>query len=152
MSARFDNREVAVALAAGLVFGAGLVISSMTDPRLVIGFLDLTGVWNPTLGLVLVGATGTHLLSRPLLKRLAPHAVAAGTPSNRAIDKPLLMGAALFGAGWGIAGYCPGPAFTAVLPALGTTLGFTAAMIGGMAAYQALHGEPSLKEPRDEAC
>jgi len=152
MSARFDNREVAVALVAGLVFGAGLVISSMTDPRVVIGFLDLTGDWNPALGFVLMGATGTHLLSRPLLKRFAPRAVAAGTPTKRPIDRPLLVGAALFGAGWGMAGYCPGPAFTAVLPALGTTLAFTAALVGGMAGYQMLHGEPSLHEPRDETC
>lgn len=131
-----ERKDVAVALVGGLLFGAGLVVSGMTDPTKVINFLDVLNNWDPTLAFVLAGATGTHMVLRPLVKRRFPQQVTAGTPTRRDIDRPLLVGAALFGAGWGLGGYCPGPALTAGLPALGTTALFVLAMLGGMAGHR----------------
>ena len=130
-----EARTLVVALVSGLLFGAGLVISGMTDPTKVLSFLDLLNGWDPTLAFVLAGATGSHMLARPLLRRWFPAQVAAGTPSRVSLDRPLLVGAALFGVGWGLGGYCPGPALTATLPALGSTLVFVAAMVAGMAGF-----------------
>ena len=114
----------------GLVFGLGLVISGMANPAKVLNFLDLAGTWDPSLAFVMVGATLTAFVGYRLVwRRKAP--VLDRTfdiPKNRAIDKPLLVGAALFGIGWGIGGFCPGPAFTA-LPLLAPgTLIFLPAM------------------------
>ena len=135
MKGRNLKRDIGISLVAGLIFGAGLVVSGMTRPDRVIGFLDLLGGWDPTMAFVLAGATGTHMLLRPLTQRLAPEQVKAGTPTRSRLDKELLLGAALFGAGWGLGGYCPGPAVTAALPALGDTLVFGVAMVGGMALH-----------------
>ena len=128
-----------VAIVCGTLFGAGLVISGMTDPTKVIGFLDLLNGWDPTLAFVLAGATGTHMIARPFLIRKVPEKVKAGMESKTVIDRPLLVGAALFGIGWGLGGYCPGPALTAVIPAMGTTLIFVVAMIAGMAIFRRIH-------------
>ena len=114
----------------------------MTDPTKVIGFLDLLNGWDPTLAFVLAGATGTHMIARPFLIRKVPEKVKAGMESKTVIDRPLLAGAALFGIGWGLGGYCPGPALTAVIPAMGTTLIFVVAMIAGMAIFRRLHSTP----------
>ncbi len=135
MKGRNIKRDIGISLLSGLIFGAGLVVSGMTRPDRVIGFLDLLGGWDPTLAFVLAGATGTHMLLRPLIQRLAPDQVKAGTPTRSRLDKELLLGAALFGAGWGLGGYCPGPAVTAALPALGDTLIFGVAMVGGMSLH-----------------
>ena len=128
------NRTAALvaSLVAGLIFGAGLVISGMTQPTKVIGFLDVLGGWDPTLMFVLAGATGTHMLLRPLVQRLAPETVARGTPSATVIDRKLLAGAVLFGGGWGLGGYCPGPAVTAAGPALESAMYFVVPMLVGM--------------------
>lgn len=118
----------------GLVFGFGLVISGMSDPAKVLNFLDVAGSWDPSLAFVMGGATVTTYLGYRLAWRR--HAPALGTsfdiPTNRSIDRPLLTGAALFGMGWGIGGFCPGPAFTA-LPLLAPgTLVFLPAMLAGL--------------------
>jgi uncharacterized membrane protein YedE/YeeE len=101
-----------ISLVAGLIFGIGLALSGMSNPLKVLGFLDLAGDWDPSLLFVLGGAVGVTVIAfRLILRRTAPvleenfH-----LPSTTAIDRPLLIGALLFGIGWGIAGYCPGPA------------------------------------------
>ena len=118
----------------GLVFGLGLVISGMANPAKVLNFLDLAGTWDPSLAFVMGGATLTAFVGYRLVwRRTAP--VLDRTfdiPKNRAIDRPLLTGAALFGIGWGIGGFCPGPAVTA-LPLLAPgTLIFLPAMLAGL--------------------
>ena len=131
------TRTLLVAFMAGLVFGSGLVISGMTQPTKVIAFLDVLGGWDPTLAFVLAGATGTHMVLRPVVKRLAPINVARATPTATAVDRSLLAGAVLFGGGWGLGGYCPGPAITAVGPALDSALFFVVPMLVGMGLHSA---------------
>lgn len=131
-----ESRTVVSALISGVLFGAGLVISGMTDPTKVIGFLDLMNGWDPTLAFVLAGATGSHMLARQILKDKIPDKFESAKESKVTIDKPLLLGAAIFGIGWGLGGYCPGPALTATIPAMGSTLVFTISMIIGMAGYR----------------
>ena len=118
----------------GLVFGLGLVISGMSDPAKVLNFLDIAGSWDPSLAFVMGGATITTFLGyRMAWRRPAPVLDASfDIPTNRRIDRPLLTGSALFGIGWGIGGFCPGPAFTA-LPLLAPgTLVFVPAMLVGL--------------------
>ncbi|HIK45561.1 MAG TPA: YeeE/YedE family protein [Leptolyngbyaceae cyanobacterium M65_K2018_010] len=127
-----------VALISGLLFGLGLGFSQMIDPQRVLGFLDLAGAWDPTLAFVMGGAVLVTLMTfRFILKR--PHPVFAGkfyVPTRQDIDWPLVLGAALFGMGWGIGGYCPGPALTAlVLGSLNPVL-FVGAMITGSLTYK----------------
>lgn len=118
----------------GLVFGLGLVVSGMADPAKVLNFLDLAGTWDPSLAFVMGGATLTSFVGYRLIWR-RPKPVLDSSfdiPTATAIDRPLLTGAALFGAGWGIGGFCPGPALTA-LPLLAPgTLVFVPAMVLGL--------------------
>jgi uncharacterized membrane protein YedE/YeeE len=116
------ERALLSAFAAGLVFGAGLALSAMTHPEKVLGFLDLGGQWDPSLLLVLAGAAGIASIAFPLiLRRKAPLLVPSfDLPLVRRIDGRLLVGALLFGLGWGLSGYCPGPAI-ALLAALRTS-------------------------------
>ena len=126
-----------IALAAGLLFGLGLAISGMIDPARVLGFLDVAGgSWDPTLALVMIGALGVMLPGTAWVKRrgvswLGPLAL----PSRQDIDAKLLLGAGFFGVGWGMAGFCPGPALAALGPALWPAALFVAAMIAGMLAH-----------------
>ena len=128
------KRYSLAALASGALFGLGLAMSGMTDPRRVLGFLDLFGDFDPTLMFVLGGAvTTTMLLFRFVLRRGSP--VLADTfhlSSLRHVDRHLLGGAALFGIGWGIAGYCPGPALAGLGIASREALWFVPAMLAGM--------------------
>lgn len=129
-----------ITLISGLLFGLGLGYSQMIDPEKVIGFLDLFGAWDPTLAFVMGGAVAVTLVTfRFILKR--PHPIFGGkfyVPTRQDIDKPLVIGAVLFGIGWGIGGYCPGPAITAlVLGSLNPVL-FIVAMIAGSLAYKSL--------------
>lgn len=105
-----------VALGAGLLFGLGLGYSQMIDPARVIGFLDVTGDWDPTLAFVMGGAVLVTLITfRWILKQ--PHPTLNGKfylPTRQDIDRPLVLGAVLFGVGWGLGGYCPGPGITAL--------------------------------------
>ena len=121
-------------LVAGLVFGLGLVISGMADPAKVLNFLDLAGPWDPSLAFVMGGATLTAFVGYRLAWR-RPSPVLADRfelPSSTAIDRPLIVGAAVFGIGWGIGGFCPGPALTS-LPLLAPgTLVFVPAMLVGL--------------------
>lgn len=123
-----------VAFLAGVVFALGLALSGMTVPAKVIGFLDITGAWDPSLAFVMVGAIGVHAVARRfVLRRGTPlGAPAFDEPSARAIDVPLVVGAAIFGVGWGIAGYCPGPAIATLGAGSLASLVFVGAMAAGM--------------------
>ncbi|HYN12064.1 MAG TPA: DUF6691 family protein [Burkholderiales bacterium] len=113
------------AFGAGLLFGIGLWLSGMANPRKVLDFLDVTGNWDPSLLLVMGGAVAvTSIAFRPLLRRWT-------LDLKSGIDQPLLIGAALFGIGWGIAGYCPGPALAALSNLTAEVAVFVAAMIAG---------------------
>ena len=113
------------AFGAGLVFGIGLWLSGMANPRKVLDFLDVTGNWDPSLLLVMGGAVAvTAAAFRPLLKRQK-------MDFKSDVDAPLIAGAALFGIGWGIGGYCPGPALTALANLSAEVFVFVAAMIAG---------------------
>ena len=128
------KRLSAAALVSGALFGFGLAMSGMTDPRRVLGFLDLFGAFDPTLLFVLGGAVmTTAVLFRFVLRRGSPVLASTFQLSNlRHIDGRLLGGAALFGVGWGIAGYCPGPALTGLGIGSLEALWFVPAMIVGM--------------------
>lgn len=121
------------ALATGLLFGVGLALSQMVDPAKVLAFLDLAGPWDPSLGLVLLGAVAVSLvLFRPTLRRAAPLLDARfALPTLSAIDARLVAGSALFGVGWGLVGLCPGPAIASFAFARPQSLAFVAAMIVG---------------------
>lgn len=122
-------RRALFALAAGLLFGAGLVVSGMADPRNVVGFLDVTGAFNPSLAGVMLGAIGVHALALRLLgPRAARSRLSDGGPW---LDRRLVAGAAVFGVGWGLAGYCPGPAIVALGFGAGPAWAFVGAMIVG---------------------
>jgi len=128
------KRYSIAALAAGALFGLGLAMSGMTDARRVLGFLDVFGALDPTLLFVLGGAVATTLLLfRVVLRRGSPVLADTFHVSNlRHIDRQLLAGAALFGIGWGIAGYCPGPALAGLGIGSVEALWFVPAMVGGM--------------------
>lgn len=124
----------AAALASGALFGLGLAMSGMTDARVVLGFLDLFGDFDPSLLFVLGGAVATTLLLfRPVLRRGGPVLADAFQLSDlRQVDRRLLGGAGLFGIGWGIAGYCPGPALAGLGVGAVESLWFVPAMLAGM--------------------
>ncbi|MCL6712466.1 YeeE/YedE family protein [Pseudomonas sp. R2.Fl] len=123
------------ALLAGALFGAGLALSRMTDPNVVIGFLDVTGDFDPRLAFVLAGAVATTGLAfRLVLRRRRPLlADRFRLPLSHAIDRRLVAGALLFGIGWGLAGYCPGPALVGAAAGVDSALIFAAAMLAGSA-------------------
>ena len=118
----------------GLLFGLGLTVSGMINPAKVIGFLDLAGDWDPSLALVMATALLVSLPGfRLILKREQPlFAAKFFLPEKSDIDSPLVGGAALFGIGWGLAGFCPGPALAAAASLNSSVLLFLAAMVGGM--------------------
>ncbi|NQV98108.1 MAG: YeeE/YedE family protein [Rhodospirillales bacterium] len=125
------------ALLSGLVFGAGLTVSRMIDPSKVIGFLDVAGNWDPTLAVVMAGALMVTLpafaLAKRRVKTLIGHPLTLPAPGQ--IDTPLIAGAILFGIGWGLGGFCPGPGLAALAFGLGKPLVFVAAMVAGMVGY-----------------
>jgi uncharacterized protein len=124
-----------IALLCGLLFGVGLAVSGMTDTAKVLGFLDVSGHWVPDLAFVMGGAVCVTLLAFPLVLRRAKPLLSASfsLPANKSVDGRLLGGAALFGIGWGIYGYCPGPALGALLYLDYKTAVFVTAMLVGMA-------------------
>ncbi len=129
------------ALAAGLLFGIGLALAGMTDPSVVLGFLDLAGRWNPALLFVMGGAvTVTFIGYRLAFARGAPlFAPRFMLPALAHIDAPLVVGAALFGLGWGLAGYCPGPVLASLVSLNTGVLLFVVAMAVGMLLAPMLH-------------
>jgi uncharacterized membrane protein YedE/YeeE len=132
--------HIVAAGAVGLIFGVGLVISGMTQPGKVIGFLDLTGNWNPALAFVMGGALLISTFTYPLIRRLEHPLLDAHwhVPTSRRITPRLVLGSLMFGAGWGLAGYCPGPAITSLATFTTKPAVFVLAMLAGMAAYHAI--------------
>ena len=127
-----------VAALIGLLFGIGLIISGMTNPAKVQGFLDLAGRWDPSLALVMGGAIAVGLPAFILARRRS-HALLGAPmqlPANRSIDRRLLLGSMLFGAGWALAGYCPGPALSSLADGGLAPRFFVSAMIFGMALFE----------------
>jgi hypothetical protein len=120
-------------LAAGFLFGLGLWVSGMANPEKVLGFLDITGDWDASLMLVMGGAVAVTLLCfRLVLRRQKPFIESRfEMPTKKDIDLPLVAGAAIFGLGWGTAGYCPGPALTALATLSTDAIVFVVAMIAG---------------------
>lgn len=131
---------VLIHLAAGLIFGLGLVISGMADPAKVLNFLDVAGPWDPSLAFVMGGAVAVTAAGyRWVLGWRKPlFAAKFQVPSRRDIDGRLLVGPALFGLGWGLSGLCPGPALTSLGLGAPGVLVFVPAMLAGMAAARAL--------------
>ena len=125
----------------GFIFGAGLVISGMTDTAKVLGFLDVLaiskGAWDPTLAIVMAAALTVSIPGFALARRRGRPVLVdvAAWPTRTAIDRPLIVGAVLFGAGWGLVGLCPGPAITNLATLSPPVLLFVTAMIAGMAAH-----------------
>lgn len=126
-------KRVFAALLAGALFGLGLAVSRMSDPTVVLGFLDLFGRFDPSLAFVLAGAVGTTLIGfRLALRRRRPlFADDFQLPSSQAIDAPLVIGAAIFGIGWGLSGYCPGPALVALAGGINSAFVFVPALVAG---------------------
>jgi len=118
----------------GVLFGFGLLISGMTNPQKILNFLDLAGSWDPSLlfvmgGAVLIGLIGFYLLTQRIQ---AFFGGALRVPTRRHISKPLVIGSIIFGAGWGIAGFCPGPAIVSVGSGQAKAIVFVIAMLAGM--------------------
>ena len=121
----------------GLVFGIGLILAGMADPLKVKGFLDLAGAWNPSLAFVMGGAIALGIVAFALAKRreLSWTGTPIDIPTNRSIDTRLILGGVLFGAGWGIGGFCPGPALVALGSGMGAAGIFVATMLVGMVVH-----------------
>lgn len=138
-------RTILAALASGLLFGAGLAVSQMVNPAKVLGFLDIAGAWDPSLAFVLGGAVAVWGGAFAVTKRMrAPvFAAAFAIPTRRDIDARLVGGAALFGVGWGLVGYCPGPAVSSLALGHWEPAVFLAAMLAGMFAYRLIPQAPS---------
>ena len=133
------------ALLSGLVFGLGLIVSGMANPAKVLGFLDLAGEWDPSLALVMAGAIAVGFFAFLIAKNRTRSLIGAEMklPTASAIDSRLLVGSALFGAGWGVAGFCPGPGLVAVGMGEPKALVFVAAMLTGMVIFSWLEKRKS---------
>jgi uncharacterized protein len=132
-----------VALIVGVLFAMGLGLSGMTQPHIVRGFLDIFGEWDWRLMGVMIGAIGVHAITYQLIRKrtsplLEPH---FQVPQNKQIDKRLLLGAALFGLGWGWAGICPGPGFVALASGDKAFILFIASMLIGMKVFQVVEAK-----------
>ncbi len=127
----------AIAALVGLIFGLGLLVSGMANPQKVLGFLDLAGPWDPSLALVMGGAIAVGLVGFALARKRQRSLLGEPMqmPSRTDIDAPLLIGSALFGIGWGLAGYCPGPALTGITAGMPSAILFSAAMLAGMVLF-----------------
>lgn len=124
----------------GLLFGLGLILSGMTDPGKVLGFLDLTGAWDPSLALVMGGAVAVGLLAFRLARQRERNLLGGDLhlPPRRTLTPRLVWGSLVFGAGWGLAGYCPGPALVSMASGQTQGLVFVAAMLAGLLLYRLL--------------
>ena len=131
---------VITSLIAGLLFGLGLILSGMTNPEKVIGFLDVTGRWDPSLMLVMLGALLVSFFAFRHAKKREKSLLneAIKLPTAQKIDRRLLIGSLLFGAGWGLAGYCPGPALSSLLSGDLAPVVFVLAMLAGMSLHEVM--------------
>lgn len=129
--------QSALAFAAGLVFGIGLLVSRLADPATVRAFLDLGGAWDPTLLLVMAAAVGVGLVADRVVRGRSSSLIGLPLrlPTARVIDRRLVAGSTLFGIGWGLAGVCPGPGLVLLGTGSGPAALFVAAMVAGMALF-----------------
>jgi len=132
--------HIFTALITGIIFGIGLILSGMTNPAKVTGFLDLAGRWDPSLGLVMGGATLVGLFASRWAtgRKQSLTGAVMRVPSATQIDRRLVLGGLTFGVGWGLAGYCPGPALASLASGGAKPLVFVAAMVVGMIVFEAL--------------
>jgi uncharacterized protein len=133
---------VLFSLVAGLVFGLGLIVSGMANPAKVIGFLDLAGSWDPSLAFVMAGAIAVGAVAFAIARRRTRSLLGLEMklPTAGRVDRRLMAGSALFGVGWGIAGFCPGPALVALGMGEGKAAIFVLAMVAGMGVFELLEG------------
>ncbi|MCV2219664.1 DUF6691 family protein [Thauera sp. Sel9] len=129
-----------VAFLVGLLFGIGLIVAGMSNPAKVLGFLDLAGAWDPSLALVMGAAVAVGMAGFAVARRRKVSLLGEPMqiPASRAIDRPLVIGSALFGIGWGLAGICPGPALTLLGTGAPKGVVFVLAMFAGMALFSLL--------------
>jgi hypothetical protein len=139
-------RESVAGLLTGLVFGLGLCLSGLADPAVVQGFLDLAGDWNPALLFVMAAGVAVTLIGyRIVLNQARPlWSASFRLPLATAVDVPLMCGATLFGIGWGLAGYCPGPILVSMASGRGEVFVFVLAMLAGMVAVRWMRSRPSI--------
>lgn len=139
-----------IASTVGLVFGIGLILAGMTDPSKVQGFLDLAGQWDPSLAFVMGGAILVGMFVFPMAARRDRTLLgdAMRLPTATRIDRRLVFGSLTFGAGWGLAGFCPGPALTALASGRSEVLLFTAAMLAGMGMFEVLERRAIARSAR----
>ncbi|WP_175853656.1 DUF6691 family protein [Burkholderia cepacia] len=130
--------QAGFAFLAGLLFGVGLIVSGMANPQKVLGFLDLAGRWDPSLAFVMAGATGVAVFAFAWAKRRTRSwlGLPMQLPALRAITVRLVAGSAVFGIGWGIAGFCPGSAIVSIGVGSAKGIGFVVAMLAGMAVFE----------------
>jgi uncharacterized membrane protein YedE/YeeE len=138
---------------AGLVFGIGLLVSKMANPAKVLGFLDLAGAWDPSLAFVMVGAVAIAALAFGVARRRTSTLLGAAMalPASRTIDNRLVLGSLVFGIGWGLAGFCPGPALVALGAGVSKAYVFVAAMLAGMLVFELLEHIGSRSSDREAA-
>lgn len=129
-----------LSLAAGLVFGIGLIVSGMANPAKVLGFLDLAGPWDPSLAFVMAGAIAVGTLAFAVARKRTTSflGLQMRLPTSSQLDRRLVIGSLLFGIGWGIAGFCPGPALVALGMGYGKAAIFVGAMLAGMVIFELL--------------
>lgn len=142
------NSTVIAALVSGALFGLGLAISGMTDRFVVLGFLDPYGDFNPQLAFVLTGAVAVTAIAFRFVLRLPQPVLTAGfqLPAATAVDRRLLLGSAIFGVGWGLVGYCPGPALVGLAGGLRDAMVFVPAMLAGSYCHQLLDRRARIGE------
>lgn len=130
-------KNIAAALISGLLFGVGLTLGGMTQPSRIVGVMDVTGVWDPTLVFLFLAAVGTyHVIYRLAVPRGKPlFATNFEIPTRKDINPPLLSGAALFGVGWALSGYCPGPAVVSLGSGQAQAIVVVVAIAAGMALF-----------------
>lgn len=138
------------AFACGLLFGLGLIVSGMANPAKVLGFLDLTGHWDPSLAFVMAGAVAVAAIGFRLARTRDASVLGAPMqlPTARRVDPRLVAGALIFGAGWGLAGFCPGPALVSAASGQPRAWLFVAAMLAGMALFAVLERLAALRALR----
>lgn len=141
--------QVAASLLTGLVFGLGLIVSGMANPAKVLGFLDLAGRWDPSLAFVMAGAIAVGLIAFAVARRRTASylGVDMQLPQARHIDRRLVGGSVLFGIGWGIAGFCPGPGIVALGMGETKALIFVLAMLAGMGLFELFERRKTTSAP-----
>jgi len=143
--------QIMIAFVTGLIFGLGLILSGMTNPAKIIGFLDIFGDWDPALALVMIGALIVSATSFQLIKKNKKtyFGQQLNLPANNKIDHKLIIGSLIFGIGWGLAGYCPGPALVSVMHGGYQPVVFVLSMLAGMGIFEIFNKIGSKKALSD---